>query len=181
MSLLGHIAIGAVVGRGTTGQGEPAEVLAPRILGLAALAMLPDLDLALHELIPQSTLFEHRGPSHSLAVALLVGLVVGLVVLGTGDGHPVKWAVIATVVVASHGVMDAFGQSPLGVELLWPISDVRLLAPWQVLPNPMLGRPVFANFVVPVALELVLFLPAWLYAFWPRHPRRDVAGPSSLH
>jgi inner membrane protein len=171
MSVLGHVAIGVVVARRTTSAEEPGEPLAPRMLGLAALALLPDVDFLLHDLFPRVELIDHRGATHSLAFALLVGVVVGLVILGAGQGHPVRWGVIAAGVVASHGIMDTFGQTDLGVELLWPFSDVRLLAPWHILPNPSPGQPIVSSFLIPLGLELLVFQPAWLDEFWPRRPR----------
>jgi inner membrane protein len=168
MSVLGHIAIGTVVGRGITAPDAPPGALQRRLLGLGALALLPDSDFILHELVPTATMFQHRGAMHSLTVAVLVGLIVGLVLLGNGDRHPIRWGLIAGAIVASHGVMDMFGQSDLGVELLWPFSDMRFLAPWRLLPNPALERPLSVYWWMPLVQELVLYVPLWLYAFVPR-------------
>jgi inner membrane protein len=168
MSVLGHIAIGTVVARRATGESTPVGLLAARLIGLGTLAVLPDSDLILQQLLPSATLFQHRGATHSLAVAAVVGLVVGLVLLGTGHGHPVRWGLIAAAVVASHGIMDTFGQSDLGVELFWPFSDVRVLAPWHILPNPALQPPLSVYWWGPLLEELILYLPFWVYAFLPR-------------
>jgi inner membrane protein len=168
MSVLGHVAIGVVVARRFTAPNAPSGRLQARLLGLGALAIVPDCDLILQQLIPSATLFQHRGATHSLTVALLVGLVVGLILLGNGDRHPIRWGLIAAVVVASHGLMDAFGQSDLGVELLWPFSDARYLAPWHILPNPALQPPLSYFWWGPLLEELILYLPLWVYAFLPR-------------
>jgi inner membrane protein len=178
MSVLGHIAIGTVVARRITGENALPEQLPARLLGLGALAVLPDSDLFLQQLLPSATLFQHRGATHSLVAALLVGLVIGLILLGSGDGHPVRWGLIAAAVVASHGLLDTLGQSDLGVELLWPFSDARYLAPWHILPNPSLQPPLSYFWWGPLLEELVLYLPLWVYAFLPRSWLRSMATPS---
>ena len=168
MSVLGHVAIGVVVARRSTPSDAPSELTATRMIWLAALALLPDSDLVIHEFLPDVSAFDHRGATHSLAVAVVVGILVGLALAAAQAEHPVRWAIIAALVVASHGLMDTIGDSSLGVQLLWPFSDARILAPWHLLPDPSLERPFLTNVYGKLAMEAVLFLPAWLYAFWPR-------------
>jgi Predicted membrane-bound metal-dependent hydrolases len=147
---------------------------------LSALAFLPDTDFILHQLAPSIAALNHRGATHSLAVAVGVGCLAALVIKAWGAKRPLAWGVLVSAVVASHGLLDYFGDSNLGVALLWPISDVRLLAPWHVLPNPtiagLLSSVGFAEF----GSEFVVFLPIWLYAFLPRRrPARHVQnGPA---
>ena len=43
---------------------------------------------------------------------------------------------IVALVVGSHGVLDAFGQTTKGVALLWPASSKRLFAPPRVGVDP---------------------------------------------
>jgi membrane-bound metal-dependent hydrolase YbcI (DUF457 family) len=174
MSLLGHIAVGVTVARRVTPNPEPQSVLARRMAGLAALAMLPDVDFLLHDLGPSIALFDHRGPSHSLFVAILIGSLVGVALIARGHPNGAGWGLLAIAVIASHGLVDAFGDTTLGVALLWPISDVRILAPWHILPNP---QAVLAwQALTDVGLEAVVFLPAWLYAFLPRRQRDREPG-----
>lgn len=172
MSALGHIAIGAATARRVTPSEAPSGILRNRMLALSALALLPDLDF----LLPAGAFpvgpFTHRGASHSLAVAVVVGLAVANMVTIRRGSHAIGWGLIATAVVASHGIMDAFGATNLGVALLWPFSTARILAPWHVLPNPLWGGVLSSAFLVELGIEAALFLPFWLYAFWPR--RADV-------
>ncbi|HYL41187.1 MAG TPA: hypothetical protein VET90_07765, partial [Candidatus Binatus sp.] len=63
--------------------------------------------------------------------------------------------------------LDLLGDSTLGVQLLWPFSDARF-TPWQLLPDPAFIPPLARNFLAPLAAEAVIFLPAWIYAFFPR-------------
>ena len=168
MSLLGHVAIGVVAARGVTEVRGDGEALPGRLLGYSALALLPDSDLILGSLVPDVALFEHRGPSHSFFVAALVAIVLGLALAALGREHPARWAALGFLLVVSHGIVDTLGQSDLGVQLLWPFSDARILAPWHILPNPALERPLSREFLQPLLAEALLYLPAWLYAFTPR-------------
>jgi inner membrane protein len=90
--------------------------------GVLALARLPDYDLR----VP---LISHRGPTHTLAFALLVGAVVGGVLGGlagtTSPGRAVAVGAFGFLVgflaVASHLLADAL--TPAGIELFWPVSS----------------------------------------------------------
>jgi membrane-bound metal-dependent hydrolase YbcI (DUF457 family) len=109
-------------------------------------------------------LFAHRGPMHSLAFAVVVGAIVAALM---SSERRMRMGMAATAVVASHGLLDALGDSTVGVELLWPFSDVRWLAPWHPLPNVDLARPLTSTIGV-VLLEVLLFAPAFVYALLPR-------------
>jgi len=84
------------------------------------LSMLPDWD---HRL----PVISHRGPTHTLAFALLVGAVgagagVGLTsVLGDGRATLVPFGfAIGTLAILAHLLADAL--TPAGIPLLWPLS-----------------------------------------------------------
>jgi inner membrane protein len=176
MSLLGHIAIGVATARRITPADHPSETLQTRMVILATLAFLPDIDFFFHDLDPAAVFLDHRGATHSLVFALCIGILATIVLVASGRPRPLEWGVLATAVVASHGLLDAFGNSTLGVELLWPFSDARFLAPWHVLPNPTF--PLFSRGGLSILmLEFVVFLPLWLYAFLPRR-RAEPAAPS---
>ena len=168
MSVLGHVAIGVVTGRAVTPARDGPDVRAGRMAGLAGLALLPDSDFLLHALFPSVEALDHRGATHSLVVAAFVGLVIAFALVVARADHPLRWGLVAGLVMASHGLMDSIGDSSLGVELLWPFSDARFLAPWQLLPDPSLTPPIVQNFLGALVAELILFIPFWLYAFLPR-------------
>ncbi|WP_435154894.1 metal-dependent hydrolase [Haladaptatus sp. DFWS20] len=89
---------------------------------LLALAMLPDLD-------SKTTRLNHRGPTHSLAFALLVGLLTGVVagilagiVSGISNG---MWFAgfglfVGTLAIVSHLLADVV--TPMGIRPFWPVS-----------------------------------------------------------
>jgi Predicted membrane-bound metal-dependent hydrolase (DUF457). len=168
MSALGHVAVGVVTARLVTSNVEPAPVLRYRMLGLTTLALLPDIDLLVPLVETHLGPFGHRGATHSLLFAALVGVAVALVIAARRGKGPSSVELLAAGVVASHGIMDVFGVTNLGVELMWPISDARMLAPWHVLPNPTWEGLFSAAGLADLALEWALFVPLWLFAFWPR-------------
>src|SRR5215470_2750999 len=174
MATLGHVAVGVVAARWRASRlGAPP--LGLSMLGLSALALLPDVDfIAFHLGIPYPHPFGHRGMTHSLAFAVLVGLGVALGL--RLRGRPVLLdALLATGVVASHGVLDAMTTGGLGVEFFWPVDTRRYFLPWQFIPVAPIGaRMLSARGLSVLLTEAVLFLPAWAYAFWPRALRPSV-------
>jgi inner membrane protein len=168
VSALGHVAVGVATARFITRGDSTPQVLAERMLSFSVLALLPDLDLLLPAVGSSLSPFAHRGAAHSLLAAAIVGVTIALAIRASGGQDSVKWGLLATAVVASHPILDLFSETDLGVALLWPISNARFLAPWHLLPNPP-WPGVFSPFGLrQLGLELVLFLPLWVYAFFPR-------------
>ena len=67
----------------------------------------------------------------------------------------------ATLVLASHGLLDTMTDGGLGAALLWPFSLTRYFAPWRPIPVAPIGLDFFTLDGAMVALtELVLFLAA---------------------
>lgn len=114
MATLGHVAVGVVAARWRASWAE-APPLAASMVGISALSVLPDADFVAFMVgIPYSHPFGHRGMTHSLLFAALVGV---LVALGLRlRRRPVRIDALAGLVVASHGVLDAMTTGGLGVE-----------------------------------------------------------------
>ena len=77
---------------------------------VGGLGALPDLDLLFND---------HRGPSHSVGAAIIVGLVALAVT------RSVRWSVAATLAWGSHTLLDWLGNDtfpPIGIMALWPFS-----------------------------------------------------------
>ena len=174
MATLGHVAVGVVAARWRAPR-PGALPLAAAMLGLSVLSLLPDADFVAFSLgIPYAHPLGHRGMTHSPAFAMLIGLGVALVL--RLRGRPALGdALLVIVVVASHGVLDAFTTGGLGVEFLWPLDAHRFFAPIRFIPVAPLGaRMLSARGLGVLITEAVLFLPAWVYAWWPR--RQTAAG-----
>ena len=101
-----------------------------RLLALGVLAsMLPDLDvLAFRWGIAYSHEFGHRGFSHSLAFALILGAIGALIapILNAS-----RWvcALFLFASCASHGLLDMCTNGGLGVAYFWPLSETRYFFP----------------------------------------------------
>lgn len=101
------------------------------LLGGVIVSVLPDLDvLAFRFGIPYAAEWGHRGFSHSLLLALLIGLL-GAALAGFLKASPKRAFGFLSLSAASHGVLDAFTNGGLGIALLWPFSTQRFFAPVQ--------------------------------------------------
>jgi inner membrane protein len=135
-TIVTHAAVGLGLAGAFTSRPMP-----PFYWGLAAgLSMLPDLDVLAFRLgIPYGARFGHRGFSHSLCCAALIGLAVAL---ATCSFFAVPWwqlwALFAGI-MASHGLLDAFTNGGMGIALLAPFDAKRYFFPWRPLQVCMIG------------------------------------------
>lgn len=128
---------------------------APLLLG-AFLANAADLDFLM--VFALRSRAWHRGFSHSITLALVVGLIF---VLSSGTRY-LREAVAYGLAFASHGVLDYLTtKEGGGVELLWPFSSDRLLFGWVGL-SELPSRLPAIEIVKFLALELILFTPLLL-------------------
>jgi inner membrane protein len=171
MASIGHIAVGMAAARAH----DPERP--PRWSSMAlwsALSLLPDLDVVgFLRGVPYGAPWGHRGATHSLTVAIVGGVALG--VSARWFKRPgLRTALFAAVVLASHGLLDTMTDGGLGAALLWPFSLTRDFAPWRPIPVAPIGLDFFTLDGATVALsELLLFLPLWLFAF--RMRQRAVA------
>lgn len=172
MASLGHIAVGCLVGDRFADRADQAPRWLWRTL-FSVLSYLPDADVVAFFLgIPYHAPFGHRGASHSVAAAALVGLAVAFALRSYGLPFGRSW-LYATGTMASHGLLDAMTNGGLGVAFLWPFSVGRYFAPWRPIPVSPIGlrnllRPY--GFYV-LAFEAVIFGPVFYLAFHRRRSR----------
>lgn len=179
MASFGHVAVGLLTGRLHGGaDGQSRRLSWGTMLTFAALAALPDADvLAVALGAHDGGAVGHRGASHSLSVAIALGVFGAL--MARKLGWPVlRTAVATTLAVASHGVLDALGEGGRGIPFLWPLSHERFMSPWRLLPDAPRGlRLISRSGLVDIALEFLLFLPVTLAAVWPvRRPRPQLVA-----
>ena len=167
MASLGHVAVGMALGRRYAGE-RPAR-LGWAFAGMSALALLPDADVVAFRLgIPYAAPWGHRGASHSLVFAALLAVGLALAVRA-GGGRGARAGLFAFLALGSHGLLDTLTDGGLGAALLWPFSDVRLFSPVRPLPVAPIARGMLSTRGAYVlAVEALLFLPAFAYALWPR-------------
>ncbi len=170
------MAVGLALGRLDAGAAPPRRLAASMVL-LSALALLPDADVIAFALrIPYRAEWGHRGASHSLVLAALVALAVA-VVTRLARRPALKAGLLAFAAVGSHGLLDAMTTGGLGAALLWPFTHARYFLPLRPIPVAPIGAGMLsARGLYVVMVELLLFLPFWAYALWPRRSARPVKG-----
>jgi membrane-bound metal-dependent hydrolase YbcI (DUF457 family) len=168
MSAFGHIAVGAAAARLTAPSGVASWPFVGRAAVLSGLALLPDIDIVVSRFrTSEDSPIAHRAGFHSIAFAGASGFLAAAV---AQSGRRRRQGMIVALVVGSHGVLDAFGQTTKGVALLWPASSKRLLGPWHVFPSPPVNRELFSRRGLGLlGAELLVFTPLWVLAACPRH------------
>ena len=163
MASLGHVAMGLAVSRAHEGRFNWKAAVA-----FSTFSLVPDLDVIAFKFgIPYAAPFGHRGATHSIAFALLMGVAAWLLTRST------KSTIALAVVVLSHPLLDMLTDGGLGVALFWPFTAERYFFPWTPLPVAPLGTGMLSMRGARVLLiEAVAFLPLWIYAF----TRRREAG-----
>lgn len=114
----------------------------PFWLASAVLPILPDLDVFGRALaIPFYSLWGHRGMSHSLVGAAVIGIVAALVLRRRINARLPLLAVYFAAITASHGVLDALTNGGPGVAFFAPFDETRYFFPWRPIPvSPLVSR-----------------------------------------
>lgn len=156
-SVFTHAFVAAAMGTAYAGRGAPA-----RFWVLAMLcAVLPDADvLAFLFGVPYGGAFGHRGFTHSLVFALLVGAaVVALFFRGAERKAPL--VAFFSLATASHPLLDALTNGGLGVALFSPFSNRRYFSPFRpVEVSPIGVRAFFSEWGLAVVRSELLWV--WL-------------------
>lgn len=168
-----------------------AAVLGQRVIGWRLLfagvlaSILPDLDVLGFRLgIAYSHELGHRGFSHSLVFALVLGALAAAAAPGL---HSRRWLAAAFVFVccASHGFLDMCTTGGLGVAYYWPLSEQRHFLPFQVIRvSPLTAHRFLGPAGVTVLLSELrwIWLPASAIALvgWAlRYPKHAMGGINS--
>jgi inner membrane protein len=165
-SPIGHMLAGAAAGLLVSGRRDASAV---PVIVFALVAAAPDLDLLSGSVV-------HRGPSHSLAAAVLAG-VAAWVLLARRDGR-VQAAVAVAAAYATHTVADwlsADTTPPMGLMALWPLTNDYYVAPVPIFlavsRRYWLAETWLLNLRA-VIRELLILGPLLWIAWWVTRPRR---------
>ena len=136
----------------------------------AFLAVLPDIDvLGFRYGISYSDMYGHRGLTHSLPFAMIVGVLVSLGVFPEVRRFSKRFwylALLLFIATATHGCLDAFTNAGLGVGFFIPFDNTRFFAPWRPLTASPLsisrffsgsGTSILLNEMRWVGVPLVIF------------------------
>jgi inner membrane protein len=128
-------------------------------------AVLPDADvLAFWFGVPYGSMFGHRGITHSLAFAALIGVLVTAVFF-RGAPNRARLAVFFSLATASHAALDALTNGGRGVALFAPFSDRRYFFPFRPVEVSPIGAGAFFSergLAVILSEMLWVWLPAGL-------------------
>ena len=114
--------------------------------------VLPDLDvLAFVFGIGYGSMFGHRGISHSIAFAIVIGLIVSALLGSAMQLARWKLALYFAAITLSHPLLDMLTDGGLGVALLAPFSSQRFFFPWR----PIEVSPIGLGFFSQRGLEVI--------------------------
>lgn len=124
-SVVGHAAVALALGTAF----QPSDARA-RFWTLGVIcAVLPDVDVvAFWFNVPYEHVLGHRGLSHSLLFAAVLGGVVAWLFFRKPRWWLVVYFFLAT---ASHGVLDAMTDGGSGVAFFAPFDNSRFFLPWR--------------------------------------------------
>jgi inner membrane protein len=95
---------------------------------------LPDIDLLWGRNVPSGSWPAHRGVTHSLAFAVLLGAAATALCFRDPRFAPVRWRYMAALVLAtaSHGFLDSLAVYGSPVAFFFPFTTHRYLLPWRI-------------------------------------------------
>lgn len=142
----------------------------------AVCAMLPDIDVIAFAFgIPYGDMFGHRGFTHSLFFAAVIGVVVTWHLLhqpgsdlhqpGSDShrpdarSHRLALFIWFTALTASHGILDAMTNGGRGIAFFAPFSDQRYFFPWR----PIQVSPIGVGFFSPRGLRVLASEAGWIW------------------
>ncbi|HKP71274.1 MAG TPA: metal-dependent hydrolase [Pyrinomonadaceae bacterium] len=133
-----------------------------RFLILTALCtILPDFDVVGFAFgINYASVLGHRGITHSIAFAFLVGWLVAMVCFRHTEVPRWKLGLYFTAATLSHPFLDMFTNGGLGVALLAPFSNERFFSPWRPIQVSPIGAGFFSERGIGVALSELVWI--WL-------------------
>ncbi|MEO6203648.1 MAG: metal-dependent hydrolase [Nitrospirales bacterium] len=135
--------------------------------------LLPDADvLGLMLGIPYEHVLGHRGLTHSIVFAMLVGLIVPRLADPTIRYETRRYWVFALyffLVTLSHGFLDALTDGGLGIAFFAPFDSTRYFFPWRPVSVSPIGISAFISYEGMRVLlsELVwIGIPVGLWLLW---------------
>ena len=158
-----------------------SRVIPRRLLEFGVIAsILPDADVAAFRFgIPYGNVFGHRGFTHSIFFAVLVGMMFARF---SKIGRAQPWTVFSFTAFAaiSHGLLDALTNGGLGVGFFTPFSSQRYFFPADWIEVSPIGAGFFSARGLAVLRSelLVVWLPCLalgVLGFALRHWMRGVA------
>lgn len=132
-------------------------------------AILPDADVIGFSFgIKYSSFWGHRGFSHSIVFAILLGFLISFLFYRkhffTSKG--VLYSLFFAACTISHGVLDALTTGGLGVAFFSPFDNIRYFFPWRPIQVSPIGvARFFGEKGIRVILSELIWIgiPSFLY------------------
>jgi len=131
--------------------------------------MLPDIDVIAFAFgIPYGDMFGHRGFTHSLFFAVVIGVLVTWHLWhrpGSDShrpgarSHRLALFIWFTALTASHGILDAMTNGGRGIAFFAPFSDHRYFFPWR----PIQVSPIGVGFFSARGLRVLASEAGWIW------------------
>lgn len=146
-SIFGHALVSIALG---TGFVKVKKKIKFWFLGVFC-AIFPDADvLGFKYGIPYANFWGHRGFSHSLVFAILLGLTISL--LFYRKKQFIWYFLFFTLATISHAILDALTTGGLGVAFFSPFENSRYFFPWRPIQVSPIG---VANFFTERGLRVI--------------------------
>lgn len=130
-------------------------------------SVLPDVDVLGFRIgIHYGDFWGHRGMTHSLLFAAIIGIVMGFRFKAPARQ---RWKLILLlfIITASHGLLDAMTNGGLGIAFFSPFNNERYFLPWTPIQVSPIGAGHFfsARGLSVIASEIVwVWIPALVFA-----------------
>jgi inner membrane protein len=162
----GHMAVAYAMGKTL----KPAWSSTRFWMLTALCCVLPDVDvLGLLMGIPYDHILGHRGVTHSVVFAIMVGIVMPRVLTSGFSCCTYRYGILAvyfSLVTLSHGALDAFTDGGLGIAFFAPFDATRYFFPWR----PIAVSPIgISQFFSHWGLSVLLTEAIWIgisVCFW---------------
>lgn len=128
----------------------------------ALCSVVPDLDVVTSAFgIPYGSVWGHRGFTHSLLFAVLVGCLIAALAFRRGgdDGAVLVWAAFFSLLTATHLALDSVTNGGLGVALWAPWEDTRYFFRWR----PIRVSPIGMDFFGRIGMRALLSEIVWVW------------------
>lgn len=127
-------------------------------------SLISDLDVIAFRLhVPYGNPFGHRGFSHSLLFAAIMGLMTALLLFrDVPRWSRAWWKLVAFffLITASHGVLDAMTNGGYGIGFFVPFDNTRYFLPWR----PLVVSPIgIRGFLSRLGWDVVMSEVLWVW------------------
>lgn len=158
-SAFGHIAVAYAMGK----------IIRPQLHTsrfwwlTVACCLLPDVDvIGLIVGIPYEHVMGHRGFSHSLLFAVMVGVLVPRLAVPHLPFCSRSFGILAlyfSCVTLSHGILDSMTDGGLGIAFFAPFDSTRYFFPWRPLTVSPIG---ISQFFSPWGMSVLVSELIWI-------------------